>query len=118
MMHTGWSSTCCRSCGDGVERWKPSFLACATGSPHHCCQKRSESNDRNCESCNKYKQHQQISMRLPLSLWHSIGKSMSSLRPCCRHRGGRLFTVNCYHGYQYYILKSFFELTHDVKHAK
>ena len=30
----------------------PSFLACATGSPHCCSQKRSESSDRNCESGN------------------------------------------------------------------
>jgi len=21
MMHTGWSRTCCRSCGDGMDRW-------------------------------------------------------------------------------------------------
>jgi len=33
MLHTGWSSTHCRSCRDGMDRWKPSFLACTTGSP-------------------------------------------------------------------------------------
>ena len=34
-----------------------SFLACATSSPHHCSQKRSESSDRNCELGNEDKQH-------------------------------------------------------------
>jgi len=48
MLHTGWSSTCCRSCRDGMDRWKPSFLAYTTSSPH-LCQKRSESSDRNHE---------------------------------------------------------------------
>ena len=94
---------------------KPSFLACATRSPHHCSQKRSESSDRNRESCNKDKWHSQIAMQLPLSLWYWIGKSTRSLRPCYCHRGGRLFTVNCY---RYYILKPSFEFTHDAKHTK
>jgi len=79
MLHTGWSSTHRRSCGDGMDRWKPSFLACATSSPH-LCQKRSESSDRNRELGNKDKRHWQI------ATWgyvchsrHWIGKSTSSL---------------------------------------
>ena len=40
MLHRGWSSTCCRSCGDGI------FTACTTGSPQHRSQKRSKSSDR------------------------------------------------------------------------
>jgi len=112
-MHTGWSSTCCRSCGDGIDRWKPSVLACATDYPHRCTQK------RKCVSPVTGTVSQATKTnginRLPCGYLccsrHWIGKSTSNLCPCCCHWGGRLIMVDC-------STWALFESTHDTKHTK
>ena len=38
MLHTGWSNTRCRLCGNGMDRWKHSGLTCI--SPQQCSQNR------------------------------------------------------------------------------
>ena len=108
-MHTGWSSTHCRSCGDGMNGQKPSFLACATSSPHRCSQKRSESSDRNRES-GKTNGIDRLPCGYLYRSRHWISKSMSSLHPCCHHRGGRLFMVHIFDCYPWAL----FELMQDV----
>ena len=105
MLHTGWSSTHCRSCGDVLDRWKPSFLACATGSPH----RRDESPVKG--TAGQATKTNDID-RLPCSYLnhfrHWIGKSTSSLLVAIEEVG---HVFDCYP-------PALFELTHDVKHAK
>ena len=75
--------------GDGMHR-----------SQHSChllpCQKRLESSDFNTGTVSQATKTNGIN-RLPCGYFyrssHWIGKSMSGLRPCSRHRGGRLSTV-------------------------
>ena len=99
MLHTGWFSTCQRSCRNAMDWWKHTshlLLKCATGSPHHCRQKlRDLSPGTGTVS--------QATMtngidRLPCSYLcrssHWISKSMSGLQPCCHHRGGRVFMAH------------------------
>ena len=105
MLHTGWSSTHCRSCGDVLDRWKPSFLACATGSPH----RRDESPVKG--TAGQATKTNSID-RLPCSYLnhfrHWIGKSTSSLLVAIEEVG---HVFDCYP-------PALFELTHDAKHAK
>ena len=118
MLHTGWSSTRCRWCRTGTDRWKHSshlFLTCSTGSSH-CCSQNLRDLSPVTGTVSQGTMKNGIN-RLPCSYLycssHWIGKSMSSLHPCCCHQRGRLFMLHWSS-----TLSSCFELTHDAKCTK
>ena len=100
ILHTSYPSTCCKSYRDGMDGWKHSSqlywhalpvapTAVARGPVTGAVSQATITNSIN---------------RLPCSyLYHSrhwIGKSLSGLHCCCRHRWGRLLMV---HGFDCYL---------------
>ena len=90
MLHTGWSSTRCRSCGHGKDRWKHSsqpfwyalqvtHIAAATRDPSPVTGTKSQATMTNGIN------------RLPHGYLycssHWTGMSASGLHPCCHHQG-------------------------------
>ena len=82
IMHTGWSSTCCRSCGDGMDRW--SHLSWHVLPVTPIAVARRDLSPVTGAVSHATKTNGTVRLpRGPLSLWHWVGKSTSSLRPCC-----------------------------------
>ena len=94
--------------GDGMDRWHSSHL-------HRAVVRRGWSPVTDTDTVSRATKTNGID-RLPCSyVYHSshwIGKSVSGLRPCCRHPGVRLSIVHVFNS------RVVFELTHDAKCAK
>ena len=96
MLHTGWSSTRCKSCGDGMDGWKPSFWHVLAVAPIAVTRRDLSPVTGTVSQATKTNGIEISPCSYLYRSRHWIGNSTSSLHPCCRHQGGRLLMVHVF----------------------